>query len=71
MTRSLANIDLAEFLRPKPRAERVNSHVTVVVREPTPDFEAMRRLVSTPVSVRGFPDVEPAHRPAEPAEKRR
>ena len=49
--RSLASVDLAELVRPKPQGERVNSHVTFVVREPAPDFEAMRRLVSTPVVV--------------------
>lgn len=51
MMRSLAAVDLVDLVRPKPQGERVNSHVIQVVREPVPDFEAMRRLVSMPGSV--------------------
>jgi len=38
--------DLEELIRPKVQGERVNTHVHTAVREPTLDFEAMRRLVT-------------------------
>ncbi|WP_160123545.1 hypothetical protein [Rhodovarius lipocyclicus] len=36
---------LSDIMRPKSHGDRVNSHVIRAVKEPQPDFEAMRLLV--------------------------
>jgi hypothetical protein len=41
----IGSIDVEELFRPKPVGEPVNMHVVEPVKEPEPDFEAMRRLI--------------------------
>lgn len=43
-----AGMSLKDFLRPREIGEQVVSHVLENVREPAPDFEAMRLAVSPP-----------------------
>jgi hypothetical protein len=45
MRKAVASIDLERLFRPIPVGEPVNMHVVESVKEPEPDFEAMRRLV--------------------------
>ena len=56
MRDNIASLKLIELLTPKPRGEYVNGHVIQSVREPAPDYEAMRRLVSAPVTGTETPD---------------
>jgi hypothetical protein len=46
---SLGSTDLEQLFRPKPVGEPVNTHVVERVKEPAPDFDAMRRIVETGV----------------------
>jgi hypothetical protein len=49
----------ADYLRPAEVGEMVVPHVLDDVREPEPDFEAMRRLVGEPAQPKtGSDDVE-------------
>ena len=43
----------ADYLRPVEVGEIVVSHVLEDVREPEPDFDAMKRLLGEPVSTTG------------------
>lgn len=54
MYQSVATLDLSEILKPKSVGEPVNNHVVLAVREPAPDYEAMRRLVANPDAVTLF-----------------
>ena len=45
MLDSIASLTITELLRPRLHGEQVNTTVTQAVREPSPDYEAMRRLV--------------------------
>jgi hypothetical protein len=42
---SVASTKLADVLRPKSTGEPVNAHVVKSVREPQPDFAAMKRII--------------------------
>ncbi len=46
MFTNIGSLDVTVLLNPKPQGEYVNSHIVPDVREPSPDYEAMRRLVS-------------------------
>lgn len=37
--------DYTELFQPKPVGEQVNTHVVPAVREPSPDYAAMQRLI--------------------------
>jgi hypothetical protein len=45
----LGSSDLEQLFRPKSVGEPVNTHVVERVKEPAPDFEAMRRVIETGV----------------------
>ena len=47
MLQSNASMTVSELLRPKAQGAQVNVHVQPASREPSPDYEAMRRLVAT------------------------
>ena len=42
----IASLTISDLLKPKPQGEYVNGHVVQAAREPSPDYEAMRRVVS-------------------------
>ena len=42
---SIAAMDVTEILRSRRVGETVNSHVVESVRQPAPDFDAMKRAV--------------------------
>ncbi len=44
---SVANTKLTDLLQPKSTGEPVNVHVVELLREPKPDFEAMKRLIES------------------------
>ena len=47
MTNSaIAAIKLADLLKPTEEGEPVNVHVVESTKEPEPDFEALRRMIS-------------------------
>jgi hypothetical protein len=46
----MAATDFAEIFRPKSSGETVNVHVVESVKEPQPDFEAMRRIIEAGTS---------------------
>jgi hypothetical protein len=49
MQGSIAALRIVDILRPKPEGYPVNHHVLPAASEPAPDYEAMRRLVTSPV----------------------
>jgi hypothetical protein len=55
MRSSIGSIDVEQLFRPKPVGEPVNMHVVDPVKQPEPDFEAMRRLIQG----EGEPEPEP------------
>jgi hypothetical protein len=46
---SAVAMTIQEVLRPKEVGEQVVSHVLENVRQPEPDFEAMKRILSAPL----------------------
>jgi hypothetical protein len=64
----LAALKVSDLTRPTSAGETVNAHVVPAVREPAPDFDAMRRVIegqgaqsqdgrSKPEEVRALPAV--------------
>jgi hypothetical protein len=47
MRDSIGLVQISELLRPKSSGKRINESVLPAVREPTPDYAAMQRLVAT------------------------
>lgn len=53
MANSIASFSVSDLVRPKAEGVPVNSHVIPAVFEPSPDYEAMRVLVATPLEMTG------------------
>jgi len=45
MKPSIASMKLVDLLRPQSNGETVNVHVVDSVKEPKPDFDAMKRVI--------------------------